>query len=76
MVSPHVKREEVGVLMSERSFGVTRMRASADLSVALRLSLTIANCAPLRKRICEIAAAERRYRHRRIHQTALGRLAC
>ena len=38
MVSPQAKREAVTVLMTERNFGVTRVRATADLTRVVSIS--------------------------------------
>ncbi len=68
MVSPHAKREAVTVLMTERGFGVTRACGLLRISRSLyRYRSPRAPCARLRDRIEQIAAAKRRYGHRRIH---------
>ena len=61
-------REAVTVLMRERRFGVTRACGLVQISRSLyRYRSRRPPCANLRERICEIAAAKRRYRYRRVH---------
>ena len=68
MVSPQVRREAVTVLMRERRFGVTRACGLVQISRSLyRYRSRRPPCADLRERICEIAAAKRRYGYRRVH---------
>ncbi len=68
MVSPQVRREAVTVLMRERRFGVTRACGLVQISRSLyRYRSRRPACADLRERICEIAAAKRRYGYRRVH---------
>jgi putative transposase len=68
MVSPQVKREAVNVLMEERGFGVTRACGLVQISRSLfRYRSRRPECAKLRDRIGEIAAAKRRYGYRRVH---------
>lgn len=68
MVSPQVKREAVTLLMSERDFGVTRACGLVGISRSLyRYRGRRDDCASLRARIAEIAAAKRRYGYRRVH---------
>ena len=68
MVSPQARREAVTVLMRERRFGVTRACGLVQISRSLyRYRSRRPPCADLRERICEIAAAKRRYGYRRVH---------
>ena len=68
MVSPQARREAVTVLMRERRFGVTRACGLVQISRSLyRYRSRRPACADLRERICEIAAAKRRYGYRRVH---------
>jgi putative transposase len=68
MVSPQAKRAAVEVLMTERSLGVTRACGLAGISRSLyRYRSRRADCAALRSRIEEIAAAKRRYGYRRVY---------
>jgi len=63
-----VKREEVNVLMEERGFGVARACGLVQISRSLfRYRSRRPECAKLRDRIGEIAAAKRRYGYRRVH---------
>jgi hypothetical protein len=62
MVSPQAKRVAVAVLMTERSFGVTRACGLVGISRSLyRYRSRRPDSAPLRARIEEIAAIKRRY---------------
>lgn len=38
MASPQAKREAVSIVMTERDYGVTRLRAAADLTIAVSVS--------------------------------------
>ncbi len=68
MVSPQARREAVSLLMTERSFEVTRACGLVNISRSLyRYRSTRPACTALRVRIAEIAAVKRRYGYRRIH---------
>jgi putative transposase len=68
MVSPQARRAAVAVLMTERSFGVTRACGLVGISRSLyRYRSRRADSAPLRARIEEIAAIKRRYGYRRVY---------
>jgi putative transposase len=67
-VSPQAGRAVVKVLMTERSFGVTRACRLVGISRSLysyRSRRT--DSGPLRARIEEIAAVKRRYGYRRVY---------
>ncbi len=67
MVSPQAKREAVTILMTERDFGVTRMRVDQRLPTLYRYRSRRPDRGPLRARIDEITAEKRRYGYRRVH---------
>jgi hypothetical protein len=68
MVSPQAKRGAVRVLMTERSFGVTRACGLMGISRSLyRYRRRRPDSAPLRVRIEEIAAIKHRYGYRRVY---------
>jgi putative transposase len=67
-VSPQARRAAVEVLMTERSFGVTRACGLVGISRSLyRYRSRRPDSAPLRARIEEIAAVKRRYGYRRVY---------
>lgn len=67
-MSPQAKRAAVNVLMTERSFGVTRACGLLGISRSLyRYRSRRPDCGPLRVRIEEIAAVKRRYGYRRVY---------
>ena len=68
MVSPQARRAAVGVLMIERSLGVTRACALVGISRSLyRYRSRRPDAVLLRARIEEIAAIKRRYSYRRVY---------
>jgi putative transposase len=68
MVSPQARRAAVKVLMTERSFGVTRACGLVGISRSLyRYRRRRPDSAPLRMRIEEIASIKRRYGYRRVY---------
>jgi putative transposase len=67
-VSPQARRAAVKVLMTERSFGVTRACGLVGISRSLYgYRSRRPDSAPLRARIEEIAAVKRRYGYRRVY---------
>jgi len=68
MVSPQAKREAVGMLMTERYFGVTRACGLVGISRSMYCYRSRRpDSTPLRTRIEEIAALKRRYGYRRVY---------
>ena len=67
-MSPQAKREAVGVLMSERGFGVMRACGLIRMSRSLyRYRSRRPECPGLKDQIGEIAALKRRYVYRRAY---------
>ena len=67
-MSPQARRAAVKVLMTERSFGVTRACGLVGISRSLYGYRSCRpDSAPLRARIEEIAAVKRRYGYRRVY---------
>jgi putative transposase len=67
-VSPQARRAAVNVLMTERSFGVTRACGLVGISRSLyRYRSRRSDSGALRMRIEEIAAVKRRYGYRRVY---------
>jgi putative transposase len=66
-VSPQARRAAVNVLMTERSFGVTRACGLLGISRSLYRYRSRPDSGPLRMRIEEIAAVKRRYGYRRVY---------
>ena len=67
-MSPQARRAAVNVLMTERSFGVTRACGLVGISRSLySYRSRRADSGPLRARIEEIAAVKRRYGYRRVY---------